>query len=200
MNPNFQLETAVEKLEPSLKALQKQYKEVIEKYQPLVDHASNQLTYIEGILSGFSSIPTKVLESPKKTVKQILPEPTPAPASEAKTKAQPEEKVVNVGSSETAPKVKAPRKPSKFLSSSKSLNFLSEYKGETLTSAVQRILEERRGKEVGIEEVVAALYGSIDIERFKVAKDRVTKNLSKGKVTGLWDRVNNKSGFYTAKP
>jgi hypothetical protein len=196
MNPNFQLETAVEKLEPSLKALQKQYKEIIEKYQPVVDHASAQLTYIEGILSGFSVIPPKVSESSKKPVKEILPEPVPT----SEEKIPSEQQVVKLGNSDVAPKVKAPRKPSKFLSSSKSLNFLAEYKGETLTSAVQRILEERRGKEVGIEEVVTALYGSIDIERFKVAKDRVTKNLSKGKVTGLWDRVNNKSGFYIAKP
>jgi hypothetical protein len=196
MNPNFHLETAVEKLEPSLKALQKQYKEIIEKYQPVVDHAAAQLTYVEGILSGFSSIPTRVSESSKKSTTEILP----APASETPVQSPSEEPVVNVGNSEVTPKIKAPRKPSKFLSSSKSLNFLSEYKGETLTSAVQRILEERRGEEVGIEEVVTALYGNIDIERFKVAKDRVTKNLSKGKVTGLWDRVDNKSGFYTAKP
>jgi len=79
------------------------------------------------------------------------------------------------------------------------LQFSAEYTGETLTSAVERILGDRQGKEVGIEEVVSALYGNIDTEQFKVGKDRVTKNLSKGKVTGLWDRVPDKSGYYTAK-
>jgi hypothetical protein len=174
MNPNFSLESAAEKIEPRLKALQLHYQDIIEKYQPVVDHAQGQLTYIEGILSGFSTVPKS--QEPKSEAKVLTSEPVAL----------------------TATKVKSPRKAPKT-SAGKGLTFISKYVGETLTSAVEKILGDRRGKEVGIEEVVSALYGKIGSEEFKVAKDRVTKNLSKGKVAGLWERVPEKSGYYTAK-
>jgi hypothetical protein len=175
MNPNFSLESAAEKIEPRLKALQLHYQDILEKYQPVVDHAQGQLTYIEGILSGFSTVPKS--QEPKSEAKVLAPKPeTP-----------------------TATKVKTPRKAPKTSNSGKGLTFIPKYIGETLTSAVGKILADRRGKDVGIEEVVAVLYGKIGTEEFKVAKDRVTKNLSKGKVSGLWDRVPEKTGYYTAK-
>jgi hypothetical protein len=180
MNPNFSLESAAEKIEPRLKALQLHYQDILEKYQPVVDHAHSQLTYIEGILSGFSSVPKS--QEPK----------SQEPKSEAKVLAPKPE-------TPTATKVKTPRKAPKTSNSGKGLTFIPKYIGETLTSAVGKILADRRGKDVGIEEVVAVLYGKIGTEEFKVAKDRVTKNLSKGKVSGLWDRVPEKTGYYTAK-
>jgi len=185
MNPNFYIESAAEKIEPSLKTLQVHYKDIIKKYQPLVDHAHAQLTYIDGILSGLSVSPKSHEISTKAT----------APTQDRKS-ITPFHEVVD-----TTPAIaKISRKANtKSNNSSKSLKFLAEYSGETLTSAVERILGDRQGREVGIEEVVSALYGNIDAEQFKVGKDRVTKNLSKGKVTGLWDRVPNKSGYYIAK-
>lgn len=188
MNPNFSLESSAEKIEPSLKALQVHYKAIIEKYQPALDHAHAQLTYIEGILSGLSIVSSK--PTPIKTEKKFQEEKPPALKSEK-----------NPPSPKSA---KAPRKSAKVSSSptstsSKSPKFAPKYAGETLTSAVGKILSDRRGKEVRIEEVVSVLYGNIDAEQFKVGKDRVTKNLSKGKVDGLWNRVPDKSGYYTAK-
>jgi hypothetical protein len=184
MNPNFHIESAAEKIEPSLKALQVHYRDIIKKYQPLVDRAHAQLIYIDGILSGLSASPKSQGISTDKIV------PPQAPKSVKTT-----QEIVDT----TPPIAKVPRKTNKPTNSSKSLSFLAEYTGETLTSAVERILGDRQGREVGIEEVVSALYGNIDAEQFKVGKDRVTKNLSKGKVTGLWDRVPNKSGYYIAK-
>jgi len=191
MNPNFSLESAAEKIEPRLKVLQAHYKEIIEKYKPVLDHAIDQLTYIEGLLSGFSTVPTS--QVPKSQEFQSIVVKSEVKVESPKVIVTREAVTKNV-----APKTKA-RKAPKLSSSSKSLTLLSKFTGETLTSAVAKVLEDRRGKEVGIEEVVTALYGKIGSEEFKVAKDRVTKNLSKGKVSGLWERVPEKIGYYTAK-
>jgi len=188
MNPNFSLESSAEKIEPSLKALQVHYKAIIEKYQPALDHAHSQLTYIEGILSGLAVVSTKL--TPVTTQKKFQEEKPTVLKSEEKS---------------VSPKLpKASRKSAKVSNSStsnssKSLKFAPKYADETLTSAVEKILGDRRGKEVGIKEVVSVLYGNLDSEQFKVAKDRVTKNLSKGKVDGLWNRIPDMSGYYTAK-
>lgn len=203
MNPNLYLESAAEKIEPSLKALQVHYRDIIEKYQPVVEHAQAQLTYIDGILSGFS-IPSNEIatKSPDKSSQKSADKSVKVPVkvdeksaelTVESTKKSPKQ------SPKTSPTVKTPRKAPKPSNTSKSLQFISKYLGETLTSAVGKILSDRSGQEVGIEEVVSVLYGDIDSEEFKVAKDRVTKNLSKGKVSGLWDRVDGKSGYYTAK-
>ncbi|AFY74954.1 hypothetical protein Syn7502_03054 [Synechococcus sp. PCC 7502] len=182
MNPKSSLETVAEKIEPSLKALQLHYKDIVEKYQPIVDHAHLQLKSIDGILSGLASTPVKSLDSPQTII-------------------QPISKVTNATPAKPTGKVRKSSNTSKSVNADnpKSLTFVSKYKSDTLTSAVGKILSDRQGKAVGIEEVVAVLYGKIDAEQFKVAKDRVTKNLSKGKVAGLWERVPSRSGYYTAK-
>jgi hypothetical protein len=223
MNPNLYLESAAEKIEPSLKALQVQYRDIIEKYQPVVDHAHAQLTYIDGVLSGFSTIPANAIGS--KSLEKSLEkssakssaksadnsiESAPVKSVEKSPEASTENSIMKL--TEKSPKptakktlspakgaVKTPRKAPKPSNTSKTLQFIAKYLGETLTSAVGKILSDRQGREVGIEEVVSVLYGDIDSEEFKVAKDRVTKNLSKGKVSGLWDRVDGKSGYYIAK-
>jgi hypothetical protein len=41
------------------------------------------------------------------------------------------------------------------------------------------------------------LYGELTGEQAALAKERVTKNLSKGKIDGLWQRVPNQVGYYT---
>ncbi len=207
MNPNLYLESAAEKIEPSLKALQVHYRDIIEKYQPVVDHAQAQLTYIDGILSGFSAVPTNAIATRSFTKSaDNFTEPSLVKSVEKSPEDSTENSIVKLttkspkqSSNDTSGAVKTPRKAPKPSNTSKSLQFIAKYLGETLTSAVGEILSDRQGQEVGIEEVVSVLYGNIDSEEFKVAKDRVTKNLSKGKVSGLWDRVDGKSGYYITK-
>jgi hypothetical protein len=71
------------------------------------------------------------------------------------------------------------------------------YSGNTLTDAIEKVLQERKGEFVNADSVVKALYGDLSIENFRQAKDRVTKNLSKGKLDGKWERVPNQLGYYT---
>ncbi len=193
MKPNIYLESAAEKIEPSLKALQTHYQEIIEKYQPVVDHAQAQLTYINGVLSGFAAIPNN---SAIPTNSAIPVNSAIATNSAILTNSATNS--IPVKSLEKTPRiVRAARKAPK--TSSKSPQFAPNYVGDTLSGAIEKILNDRRGQEVGIEEVVRALYENLDSEKYKIAKDRVTKNLSKGKGTGLWERISDKSGFYTAK-
>lgn len=71
------------------------------------------------------------------------------------------------------------------------------YQGNTLTDAIEKVLQERKGEFVNADSVVKALYGDLSVENFRQAKDRVTKNLSKGKLDGKWERVPNQLGYYT---
>ncbi|OIP75020.1 MAG: hypothetical protein AUK48_08465 [Oscillatoriales cyanobacterium CG2_30_44_21] len=71
------------------------------------------------------------------------------------------------------------------------------YQGNTLTDAIEKVLQERKGEFVNADSVVKALYGDLSLENFRQAKDRVTKNLSKGKLDGKWERVPNQLGYYT---
>jgi hypothetical protein len=41
------------------------------------------------------------------------------------------------------------------------------------------------------------LYGALSDDQYRVAKDRGTKSLSKGKIDDKWDRVPSQLGFYT---
>jgi hypothetical protein len=71
------------------------------------------------------------------------------------------------------------------------------YQDNTLTDAIEKVLQERKGEFVNADSVVKALYGDLSAENFRQAKDRVTKNLSKGKLDGKWERVPNQLGYYT---
>jgi hypothetical protein len=46
--------------------------------------------------------------------------------------------------------------------------------------------------------VVKELHGELSPDLFRIANDRVIKNLSKGKLEGKWDRVPEQVGFYTS--
>ena len=80
---------------------------------------------------------------------------------------------------------------------SSSLAMRGPYQGNTLTEAIAKILQERKGEFVTADSIVKALYGDLSNETFRLAKDRVTKNLSKGKLDGLWERVPHQLGYYT---
>jgi hypothetical protein len=78
-----------------------------------------------------------------------------------------------------------------------SLAFRPLYQGSTLTDAIEKVLQERKGESVNADSVVKAVYGDLPLENFRQAKDLVTKNLSKGKLDGKWERVPNQLGYYT---
>lgn len=78
-----------------------------------------------------------------------------------------------------------------------SLTLLPAYQGKTLTEAVQAVLEANRGKCLDADTIIKTIYGDLTGEALALAKDRITKNLSKGKIDGLWERVPEMTGYYT---
>lgn len=77
------------------------------------------------------------------------------------------------------------------------LKMVKAYDRLTMHEAIAQVLQ-RQGGAVDTDTVVHELYGTLDNEEFKVAKDRVTKSLSKGKQLGKWYRIPDRAGVYTA--
>ncbi|MBD2187355.1 hypothetical protein [Pseudanabaena mucicola] len=185
----------------------------------------NQLGYYTISLDTLKTIPTSTIkrgraasaktEAPAKATKAAAKAATPkATKAAAKAKAPKATKVVAAkvkapkATKAVAPKAKvskaaqkaevaATKAPSKKSGRSSSLIMRPLYQGNTLTDAIEKVLQERKGEFVNADSVVKALYGDLSVENFRQAKDRVTKNLSKGKLDGKWERVPNQLGYYT---
>ncbi|MFM7887667.1 MAG: hypothetical protein ACKPCM_13475, partial [Pseudanabaena sp.] len=130
---------------------------------------------------------TKVTKAPKASNKA-----TKAPKATAKI-AAPKTSAKTKKSEAAVTKAAQPKKSGR----SSSLAFRPLYQGNTLTDAIEKVLQERKGEFVNADSVVKALYGDLSVENFRQAKDRVTKNLSKGKLDGKWERVPHQLGYYT---
>lgn len=78
------------------------------------------------------------------------------------------------------------------------LKIIKPYHNLTMHEAIAQVLKTKGGA-VDTDTIVYALYGrDLTPEQFKVAKDRVTKSLSKGKQEGKWYRLPDRAGVYTA--
>jgi outer membrane biosynthesis protein TonB len=133
----------------------------------------------------------KAVKAPKKAIKET--KATKAPKATATPKA------AKVVAATKAKKTEAPAKPAQSKKSGRMSSLIMRplYHGNTLTDAIEKVLQERKGEFVNADSVVKALYGDLSVENFRQAKDRVTKNLSKGKLDGKWERVPNQLGYYT---
>jgi len=203
------------KFSDNLQSLSLHYQKLLADYEPVVTEARAQLHAVEVLLQGTTkslslpsgvSAPVKVKGTPGRKPKvAVAQESAPVEsvatisvASEAVKKKGPKPKAT--AKIKATPKAKDAATPAKGRPRRNSLlQFSAPYQGKTLTDAVGMILKDRQGKAVSIEDVVLVLYGELEIELFKIAKDRVTKNLSKGKVNGLWDRVADRLGYYILK-
>lgn len=208
----------------NLKSLSQYYQGLLAEHEPIVDEAKAGLQAVEvllsakGLTSGKKPATAPAVKGPGRGRKadvatepapaglQLVKEPAPSLSVVAPTKPRrgPAPKAKNP--LKAAAKVKASAKTKVAATPTKGrprrnslLQFTSVYQGKTLTDAVEQILRERVGKAVSIEDVVQVLYGDLQSDLFKIAKDRVTKNLSKGKMNGLWDRVPDRLGFYILK-
>jgi hypothetical protein len=123
---------------------------------------------------------TKATKAPKAAAKAVAPSVKASPKTSKN--AEP-----------VAAKAPQPKKSGRL----SSLVMRPLYQGNTLTDAIEKVLQERKGEFVNADSVVKALYGDLSVENFRQAKDRVTKNLSKGKLDGKWERVPNQLGYYT---
>lgn len=148
-------------------------------------------TVKRGRAASVKTEPTKATKAPK-AVKEAkvakAPKQPKAPKVAAKVATPKASKKI-----EAAPKAVSSKKSGRM----SSLVMRPLYQGNTLTDAIEKVLQERKGEFVNADSVVKALYGDLSVENFRQAKDRVTKNLSKGKLDGKWERVPNQLGYYT---
>lgn len=78
-----------------------------------------------------------------------------------------------------------------------SLKMRSPYQGSTIMEAIAKVMQEHKGEFVDADTVMRSLYGELPPETRRQAKDRITKGLSKGKIDGMWERVPERTGYYT---
>jgi hypothetical protein len=156
-----------------------------------------------GAASGSVSTPANVAEvpatTPTKTAKAAkTTKPAAKPAKMAAITKAPAGRGKRVGIA-VAPKAEAPKAKSKQQSKGGNgkLKMKASYQGKTMLDAIGMVLQANQGKAVSADNVVNSLYGALSDEQFRVAKDRVTKSLSKGKIDAMWDRVPNQLGVYT---
>jgi hypothetical protein len=156
-----------------------------------------------------SATPVKAAEvlakAPSASAKTVKPAKTAKPAAKAAkmaaiTKA-PVGRGKRAGIAVAAPaKVEATKVHAKDKSKSGrngKLRMKDSYQGKTMLDAIGMVLRANVGKAVSADNVVNSLYGALSDDQFRVAKDRVTKSLSKGKIDAMWDRVPNQLGVYT---
>jgi hypothetical protein len=168
--------------QPTLESLQFYYQTIASDYENMAKQARDNLAHIEAVLgasvkSGSASVKPANVVAPAAILTAKAPTPAPSkPAPMPRMSTSKREAPARRGS--------APR-------------FVKAYQSKTMLDAIGQVLEENRGTSVSIEDVVQSLYGDLKPSLYKIAKDRVTKGLSKGKVNSMWQKVSGQQGFYT---
>jgi ferritin-like metal-binding protein YciE len=170
-------------VQPTLESLQFYYQTIAADYENMAKQAREQLDRIEAILS--SSV-----RSSQTSVKPAAAAVAPAAILTAKAPTPAPSKPV------PAPRMSVSKREAPARRGS-APRFVKAYQSKTMLDAIGQVLEENRGTSVSIEDVVQSLYGDLKPSLYKIAKDRVTKGLSKGKVNGMWQKVSGQQGFYT---
>jgi cell division septation protein DedD len=158
-----------------------------------------QLGYYTLSLENLKSVPTSTIKRGRGAAKadtaaKVEKTPKVTKAPKAPKTVAPSPKASPKAAKKSAPAIEPQPKKSGRMSS---LVMRPLYEGNTLTDAIEKVLQERKGEFVNADSVVKALYGDLSVENFRQAKDRVTKNLSKGKLDAKWERVPNQLGYYT---
>lgn len=175
--------------------LQSNLQDLQNYYQGLVDHATSQLAHVTALLQS-PNVPSIAEESSLEesiVVKEISP-----PTSKRKVKPA----IFSPTTPAATPVVKTPRGKAKVKSSAKSkpsdiLILRPAYQGKILLEAIAQVLENHEGQKLNADAVVKELHGDLSSDLFRMAKERVTKNLSKGKIEKRWYSVPGQTGLYT---
>jgi hypothetical protein len=173
--------------QPSLESLQFYYQTIAADYENNAKQARAQLDHVEALLRASTrSVQASFKPQAVAAPVALLTAKAPTPQRESKAAVVAPARVTAPASKREAParRGSAPR-------------FLKAYQSKTMLDAIGQVLLEQRGASVSIEDVVQSLYGDLKPSLYKVAKDRVTKGLSKGKVNGMWDKVSGQQGYYT---
>jgi hypothetical protein len=179
-------------LQPTLAAIKKHYQEVI-------DYAQAQITHAEALLGKpvFSLTPLLPLEK-----SQPVSAPAPAIANKAPIAVTNVAKTAKTqGSSTKSSSLKgksSPKSKSVNLKPKDLFELKPQYQGKAILVAIGEALKSREGEALLTSEITRELHGDkLSPDLFKLAKGRLLKSLSKGKIDGLWDGVPGKTGYYT---
>ena len=220
------VEPALEALRSHYQDQVTEYEQAATSARSQLDHVQALLLHVSvAPVRSFDTSSLKSTPTKTKSIAASGPVATPAtaPAATAKTAkvaktaktAKPAAKAVQTAAITKAPvgrgkragiaaaaKVEAPKATSKGKNKDKGvrngkLKMKDSYQGKTMLDAIGMVLKANVGKAVSADSVVNSLYGALSDDQFRVAKDRVTKSLSKGKIDKMWDRVPNQLGVYT---
>ena len=70
------------------------------------------------------------------------------------------------------------------------------YKGLAIEKAIKKLFNSNPDREWTISQVVTGIYGNVTKAEASLVRDKITKGLSQGHLTGLWRRVPRKVGVY----
>ncbi|MFN3360251.1 MAG: hypothetical protein ACK421_02315 [Pseudanabaenaceae cyanobacterium] len=169
MSEKTAMDISPEQIELSLRTLRHSYQTLLEEFDRCREYAKLQLSQVELLLS----VAAKNGKMHDLSTKTPLSKPLINGTAGQKTKGRRRERV-------------------------QGLKFSKPYQSLTMHEAIAKILKDKGGA-VDTDTIVYELYGqNLTPEQFKVAKDRVTKSLSKGKQEGKWYRLPDRAGVYTA--
>lgn len=75
---------------------------------------------------------------------------------------------------------------------------LPQYQHLTKSEAIEKLLHEHSGTILHVDYLIRALYGELTEEDIAAEKPRLNDSLKRGVAKGLWDRVPDEVGCYTA--
>ena len=90
---------------------------------------------------------------------------------------------------EKSPVKKRPGKPMM-------LEFRDEYRGLSKINAVQKVLSDRAGQRIHLEDIITNLYGVLTKDELTAEKTRLNQVMIRGCKKGLWKRVGRYRGRY----
>jgi hypothetical protein len=181
--------------------LQSNLVELQDYYQRLVEFGSSQLAHINALLQS-PNIPniTSTSEESYEELSEEVVRKEIAPTVKKRVKPA----IFNASASASTAKVSSKGKVKKTTTATTAKSKPSDmlalnpaYQGQTLLSAIAQVLKSLEGQKVNADTVVKELHGELPPDLLRIAKERVTKNLSKGKIENKWDSVPDQTGLYT---
>jgi hypothetical protein len=189
--------------------LRNRYVAMLEGAENQANHAKEQLVHLNALLidqmltpglaladlgtAEFSSpsLPPAAAEIPAFTPTPLdLSSISRAPKATAKTKVK--APVVTKGR-------KAPGQMSKSSTRDTVLPLLAPYGGLTKIQAVTKVMEERVGQEVHLDDVILVLHGQLDKITLRQERGRMRNLMWRGADRKLWDKIKGKDSYYTLK-
>lgn len=184
--------------ESTLKALQDYYNKLVAENERIASDARSQLEHVEALINRtkVSSLVNSPL-APEMTAKIATIASNSTTSSGSKPKSSGASKKKETSSEMAAPANAKPEAKTSTRQQNSAVKLLKPYQSTTLIGAIELVLKQHEGNILSADNVVQTLYGDLKPNLFKVAKDRITKSLSKGKIEGKWERVPDQQGCYT---